>query len=388
MRNLLWPVLLLLLAVVLRSEFFFYLLYAVGGLLLLGSLWLRLGMRQLRWRRVAPSAAFPGEQVQIAIELENRGLLPLPWLSLHESLPPALHTPPMIREVLSLDPGERRTIGYSVSSARRGYYTIGPLAIQTGDVLGLGERGMTAPQVDAITIYPRVVPLDELFLPAALPFGTIVAPRSLFSDPSRPAGTRPYQPSDGVRRVDWKNSARTGELLIRRQQPAIAMDTLIALAFALPEYDAQFRYDTMERALIAAASIAAHLHAFGQPVGLVASGHDQGAEVPAGDESAGAAVAIGTGRAHLTLLLGVLGRLAPASQSGLMPLLRTASARLGWGGTLVVIGGQAATTLLPELLALRRRGLQVALVLAAPTPEDLALARRHGVTALALRDVV
>ena len=132
MRNVRWPlILLLVLAVALRSELFFYLIYVVAGLHIAVRLWLGQTARQLTWRRTAPAAAFPGEPLTVTIELHNDGLLPLPWLSLHESLPAGLRSPPMVREVLSLGPGERRTLSYGLVSRRRGYYQIGPLTLET-----------------------------------------------------------------------------------------------------------------------------------------------------------------------------------------------------------------------------------------------------------------
>ena len=59
---------------------------------------------------------------------------------------------------------------------------------------------------------------------------------------------------------------------MRRYQPAIALETLIALAFSRQEYGGRFPYDVMERALIAAASIAAHLTERRQPIGLCTTG--------------------------------------------------------------------------------------------------------------------
>jgi uncharacterized protein (DUF58 family) len=371
-------IVLLIVAVALRSELFFVLLYIFVGLQLATRLWLRYEMRNLHWRRVAPQAAFPGERLTVEIVLCNHGLLPIPWVALHESLPPALHSPPMIREVVSLGPGEQRVIAYQISGRRRGYYKLGPLTLQTGDVLGLGERPLAGAQPSGLTIYPAVVPLAELGLPAALPYGTLAAPRRLFEDPARPAGVRPYQPADGVRRIDWKASAHAGTPLVRRQQPAIALETLVALAFARSEYGGHFAYDTMERSLTAAASIVAHLANLRQPFGVCVSGHDPAADRPAG------AIPIGSGRAHLIAALGLLGRVEPLAEGALAPELRRAAAGLGWGSTVVIVTGQASTELLPEALALRRRGLEVALVIAEATPEQLALPRRHGIAAFAL----
>jgi uncharacterized protein (DUF58 family) len=379
MKDLLWPILFLfVIAVVLRSELFFFLAYLIAGLQLAARLWLRYGVQRLSWRRVAPSRAFPGEPLMVAVEVVNNSLLPLPWLALHESLPPGLRSPPMVREVISLGPRERRTLTYTLVGRRRGYYRIGPLSIQTGDVLGLRERDLVGQAADPLTIYPHVLPLAELGLPAALPFGTLPAARRLFSDPARPAGTRPYQAADGVRRIDWKATARTGEPQVRRSQPAIALECLVALAFSRAEYGDRFAYDTMERALVAAASITAYLADRRQAFGLVTTGCDPASDAPV------AAVPVGHGRGHLMEVLGVLGRLEPANTGDLAAAARVAAAHLGWGATLVVITGQRGEELVAELLPLRRAGLNIALVIAEALPEDLALPRRHGISAFAL----
>ncbi len=380
MRDMLWPIVVLfLLAAILRSELFFYLLYLVAGLHIAVRLWIGHSARQLRIVRHAPHAAFPGEYVPVTLELQNTGLLPIPWLSLHETLPPALHTPPMVREVVSLGAGEQHNVHYTLASRRRGYYCLGPLALQTGDVLGVGERTLAGlPTVD-LTIYPAVLPLADLGLPASLPFGVVPTRYRLFTDPARPAGVRPYQAADGVRRIDWKATARAGEPQVRRYQPAIAVDMLVALAFSRAEYGGAYAYDTMECALTAAASIAAHLIARRQAVGLCTTGIDAATSVPA------PVVPPGAGRPHLMQVLGVLGRLEPARDGNLGATLLHATAGLGWGSTVMIVTGQRASGVLPDVLALRRRGLNAALVIAEATADDLGLARRHGIVAYALR---
>lgn len=379
MNDLFWlTILLFIVAAVLRSELFFYLLYVVVGLQVLTRFWLRQSVRHLRWRRRAPVAAFPGESLTVELELTNDGLLPLPWVAIHESLPPALRNPPMVREVLSLGAGERRVLAYTVASQRRGYYKLGPLALRMGDVLGLGERVLSGQEHDALTIYPRIVPLSELDLPASLPYGTLSTTQRLFSDPARPVGVRPYQAADGVRRIDWKTTARIGEPHVRRYQPAIALETLIALAFSRQEYGGRYSYDLMERALVAAASIAADLVARRQPIGLCTTGHDPAIGGPA------AVLPVANGRGHLIAVLGALGRLEPASHGALPPLIWQAGAHLGWGSTVVVITGQRGIELVAELLPLKRRGLNIALVITEPAPEELGLPRRHGMAAFGL----
>ena len=379
MNDLFWLTLILFfVALVLRSELFFYLLYVIIGLQLVARLWVRRSAKRLTWRRTAPSAAFPNEALTVELEVKNDSLLPLPWLSLHESIPMSLRNPPAVREVLSLGAGERHTLRYTLVGRQRGYYRLGPLTLGTGDVLGLGERTVHAGTLDTLTIYPQILPLHELGLPATLPYGTLGTRQRLFTDPARPAGVRPYQPADGVRRIDWKSTAHSGTTLVRRYQPAIALETLIALAFSRQEYGNRFAFDLMERSLVAAASIAAFLNSRAQPIGLCSSGIDAATGVPL------LPIPVGAGRANLIGILAALGRLEVAQTGAIPAILGQATTHLGWGSTIVVVTGQRDTALLAQLLPLKRRGLNVALVMTEPTPEELAAPRSHGIATFGL----
>lgn len=380
MRSLLVPILILLaIAVALRSDLFFYLLYVLIGFVFVSRLWLRQGLRQLRWERSVPRAGFPGETVSVAVTIRNKGLLPIPWLAVHESLPTGLRTPPMYREVLSLGAGEVQTLRYALVGSRRGYYALGPLTISTGDMLGFGERRLIGLEQEHLTIYPVVLTLADLELPATLPYDVLPSGRRLFSDPARPAGVRPYEPGDSVRQIDWKSTARSAGLQVRRYQPAIALETMLALAFTRAEYDDQFVYEETERAITATASLAAHLTGLRQPVGLCTNGRD-----PAFPEQT-PLIPIGAGRAHLMEVLGVLGRLEFGNDTEMMAVVLRATAQIGWGGTLIVVSGPRADPLLMPLIALRRRGLNVVLILTDATPDDLARIRRHGIAAFVIR---
>ncbi|MCG8352377.1 MAG: DUF58 domain-containing protein [Chloroflexales bacterium] len=376
MQNLFWLTLVLLIvAALLRSEISFYLLYVVVGLQFAARFWVRRSARSVAWRRQAPIAAFPREPVTIQIELHNQGRLPLPWLALHEHISPALRSPPWLRQVLSLGAGERRHISYTVYGQRRGYYQLGPLTLRTGDVLGLDEHPLNGATTDALTIYPQVLSLGDLNLPASLPFGVLPAARSLFADPARPIGVRNYQPGDSFRQIDWKNSARLGSLQVRRYQPAIALETLIVLALGRNEYPSRFVYDAMERAIVTAASIAAHLVAHRQPVGFCTTGNDPLTQTQA------TPLPVATGQTRLIEVLRLLGRVGVANHGDLPTLADQTSAHLGWGSTVVLITGSCDATLIAALLPLKRRGLNLALVVIEAFPANLALARQYGISA-------
>lgn len=368
-------ILVLAVAALLRSEIFFYLLYLLVGLQVLAWLWVRQSTRRIVWQREVPPAAFPSEPVEITITVRNESLLPIPWLALHESVPPTLRTPPAIRQVITLGAREQRVIRYIVEGRKRGLYQLGPLNLRTGDVFGLHEQALAGGQNGELVIYPTVLPLPELGLPAALPFGVRPSPHSLFVDPARPIGARAYAPGDSVRQIDWKSSARVGDLQVRRHEPAIARETLVALAFSQSEYPGRYMYDSLERAVVAAASIAADQIARRQPVGLCASGVDPIVGAPA------APIPTANGRAHLIELLRLLGRLEAAPTGDIVAVLSRAATLLGWGSTVVIVAYNAPLSLIERLIPLQRRGLNLALVLVEGTPADLDLARQHHIAA-------
>ncbi|MFV9503107.1 MAG: DUF58 domain-containing protein [Oscillochloridaceae bacterium umkhey_bin13] len=361
------------LAALLRSEIFFYLLYVLVGLQLAAWAWVWVIARGLRWSRELPAALFPGEPAEVRLIVRNASLLPIPWLVIHESVPPALRLDDGVRRVVSLAANEQRAITYSLRGQRRGLYQVGPLRLRTGDALGLFERPLDGGTTSSLVVYPHVVPLPKLGLPAGLPFGARPEPGGLFSDPARPAGPRDYHVGDGLRQIDWKSSARVGGLQVRRHEPALARVTLLALAFSRSEYPGRYLHDELERAIIATASLAADLIGRGQPVGMYTSGRDGLSAAPA------APLLPASGRTHLMNLLSLLGRLEAPPEADLLHGLDRATAKLGWGSTVVVIAATAPSSLIERLLPVRRRGLRLALVLVESSAADLALARRHGV---------
>jgi len=124
--------------------------------------------------------------------------------------------------------------------------------------------------------------------------------------------------------------------------------------------------------------VAAYLAARRQPIGLCTTGYDPQIGAPA------TPLAVATGRAHLIEVLGTLGRLDIASGGALPELIWQAGARLGWGSTVVAITGQRGAELVAALLPLKRRGLNVALIITEPSAEDLGLPRRHGIRTFGL----
>jgi uncharacterized protein (DUF58 family) len=354
---------LFLVAIILRIDFFFTVVYLLFAVYLLSRLWTRRMVDRLEVKRRFIDHAFPGEEVGVDVTLHNAGWLPIPWLEAHESLPVDLTAPPFHREVISLDPRQRHQFHYTLNCRRRGYYPIGPLMMQTGDLLGILGRKRAEVAAEHVIIYPRVVPLQQLGLPTRSPLAALPAPAPLFEDPTRVMGVRDYQRGDSPRRIHWTATASVGRLLVKRYQPAIARETLICLDLDEKNYGRRQRYTATELAIVVAASIANHIITREKlPAGLSTEAWD-----PLLDGRTRFSLPPRSERGHLMNLLEVLARVQITNVTPLADLLRQESVYLPWGATLTVITGRESQALFETLVYLRRTGFAVALILVQPS---------------------
>ena len=361
------PFLVVLLAVAFftQVDLFFYLLYTLAGIYVLGRLWARRSVAAVVLERRHDQRAFLGETVPVDVEVHNRSWLPVLWLRLHDTVPADLMPGAVFRRVISLLPRERVRLSYGLVGRRRGYYRVGPLVAMGGDLIGSASYENRHVDDDYVIVYPKIVALTDLGLPSQSPFGTLASRERLFEDPTRIRGVRDYQAGDSLRRMDWKTSARVGRLQVRRYEPAIALETAVFLNLDGAEYTQTYRRRATELGIVIAASVAVHLVEKRQAVGLFTNGRDPLAE----SYNSPPSLPLRKGREHLMNLLDLLACIELAAEDEPLPfldLLNRRSLGLPWGSTVVIITAQEAEGLMSTLLALRRRGLAIVLVLTCP----------------------
>lgn len=365
MRNLIGIVLVLfVLAVFLRIDFYFSIVYLLAAVYLLGRLWIHAGWRHLSVQRRMVNRAFPDETIPVELVVRNTGRLPIPWVEVQDSLPVELTSPPFYREVVTLGAQQEHRFTYTLACYKRGYYRIGPLSLQTGDLLGVTQPLMMKQAPEYVIVYPRVLPLEKLGLPTHSPLAALPAPATLFEDSTRIIGVRPYQIGDSPRRIHWTSTAKAGKLLVKRYQPAVARETLICLDFAQETYAGRRFYDASELAIVAAASLANHIIIReGLAVGLAMQAVD-----PLEETTAHFSLPPRRERTHLMNLLEVLARVQPVPNpaTSFLDFLRRETTRLSWGATVIVISGAESESLYETLAYLRSANFAPALILVMP----------------------
>jgi uncharacterized protein (DUF58 family) len=362
-----WLLLLLLaIAFFLQVDFIFYILYVLVGVLLWSRFYTPRVMRRLMAGRDYNRRAFLGEIVPVKLAIHNRGRFDIPWVQFDESVPPQLRLEESVRQVVTLRGGQTHQVTYYVRGAQRGYYQLGPLRLSSGDLFGLSAAYLGYLAADALTIYPRIISLTELGLPSRLPFGTIASRQRLFEDPARPMGVRDFRHGDSLRQMNWKVSAHARQMVVKTYEPAISLETVILLNLHDEDYERSDRADTVEWAIVVAASLASHLINQRQAVGLITNGVDplraqalHGTDDGVGfDETSGRllyrrnwsksstdsavrwippAILPHNGRSQLMKILEQLARIESDHTVSFSAWARAACVNLGWGVTILAV---------------------------------------------------
>ncbi len=248
------------------------------------ELWFRNAMTHLLIRQhLSEHKLFFGERVTLSLTIENRKLLPLPWLEVENSINPPLRrtseqeyslAPPRDRLINTwlLWSYQRVTRRYRMTCAARGFHVFGPVRLTCSDPFGWLEKDLYAMAAEHLLVYPLISPLQTLGLPAAFPMGERVGVRQLLEDPLWFAGNREYEIGDDPRRIDWKATARSGELRSKIYESTTERRLLILLdtwtySSALNRVD----FELQEFAICAAASLANWGLDEGYAVGLLAN---------------------------------------------------------------------------------------------------------------------
>jgi uncharacterized protein (DUF58 family) len=157
---------------------------------------------------------------------------------------------------------------------RRGYFQLGPLVLETGDLFGLHRRYRVVSDPHFLLVYPKVMPLEGFDIASKRPIGEVRMTYRLYEDPTRIAGVRRYEPGDPLNRVHWNATARTGQLHSKVYEPSTVAGITILLDYHQQSHNPQHEPIRSELAITAAATLANAVYEMGQQIGLVTNGRD------------------------------------------------------------------------------------------------------------------
>lgn len=259
--------------------------------------WARIALREVIYTPV-PSARrlVQGDRFQLSIQVENRKPLPLPWLQLREIIPAGLSLSDAregetlrtfnggieVAETVGLGGYERANLTVELIATRRGHYTFGPAHLRSGDIFGFyrTDRSLRRHETDLV-VFPELRELPILRFPAQRPIGDSAIRHPFIEDITRPSSVREFRSGDGARKVDWKTSAKRGELFVRTYDASVS-HCVVMIVDCATHADAYWRIDTgiLESTITAAATIATRCHKQKFHLGFICNGTPMSGSTP------------------------------------------------------------------------------------------------------------
>jgi uncharacterized protein (DUF58 family) len=222
-----------------------------------------------------------GGALDVTVSLTNAKLLPLVWLRLRDDWPRGLEPrgftleparwadAQRLTQTLSLRWYERVRRRYRVDCVQRGQLWFGPATLEAGDPFGIAGVVREITDREPVLVLPKVLMVTGLDLLTGRPLIDAEAVRSLARDPAELHGTRPYLPGDPLHAVNWRATARTGELYANEFEPTSLAAVKILLDVGVYEHVWQgVDPERVELLCTVAASVASAFAASGHAVGL------------------------------------------------------------------------------------------------------------------------
>ncbi len=178
--------------------------------------------------RFAREHIFEGEESALKEIIQNRKRLPLPMVKVKfktdrhlifgDSVEGARTTDQFYRnDMFRVGGGEKITRTLKFTGGRRGFYEIDGASLVASDIFLTSQMVDDMPLHTEIYVYPRPYDSQKLRQSLTQINGEVLSKRHLLEDPFEYRGIREYQPFDDMRSINWKATARTGELKVNEK---------------------------------------------------------------------------------------------------------------------------------------------------------------------------
>lgn len=252
-----------------------------------------------------------GEKATLVEVITNDKKLPLPLINLKfqadrdlifskEDTNSAVSDKVYRNDVFSLLWNQRITRRIPVLMNRRGVFKIDRLEVSFAGMFMDEINVLQIPSQCNITVFPKATPVRELEMMNRMIQGEVERKKYLFEDPFVFKGIREYDSHDSMKNVNWKATAKTGNLMVNDFNESMSRNVCILLNL---DSEGALRYDQIsEEAISLAAGFAQSIIEKGISVSLLSNGCDY-------DTKGQTIVAPGAGISHLNEINTALARI-------------------------------------------------------------------------------
>ncbi|HIW14368.1 MAG TPA: DUF58 domain-containing protein [Firmicutes bacterium] len=213
-----------------------------------GLVFRKFSFRKLRYTcRFSTSEAMEGDEIALIEEVENRGLLPLPWLKAEltssrwlefaDSQSLVTEETRFVPSFFMMKPHHKVTRRWKVRCLKRGIYDLKKVVLVTTDLLGGCSPSQMVDVNARLTVLPAPADLTLDFRTPKHMIGDVIVRRHLLFDPFLIAGVRAYTPGDTMNRIHWLATARQGELMVHNNEYSAGQSLSVILNIQSRPYE-------------------------------------------------------------------------------------------------------------------------------------------------------
>jgi len=334
-------------------------------------------------REIQADSLFYGEEGYITLTVRNNSFLPALNILLSDRPDFQLNFYGRQRFLLNLKGRSSTTVRYPIKGSSRGQYVLRNRTVEASDFFGQFPWVDVYPDEQIITVYPRIFPVTGFYKTYRQPFGSIRNRYPIFEEITKLDGIRPFQSGDDRKKINWKQSARFGELLVNQYTPSISQKTLILLNQYSGDYDFRYREFYTELALEIAVSAAGHLTELSQEIGIQGSAEMRERKAVNGQiveerQIDRFRLPPASGHRELQAILNLLAGIHPQDETLFLEELNPEILRLEHNACLLIISPDLDADACARVGSLRQQGLDPAVFLFGPSlRRDYGLKKFH-----------
>ena len=223
-----------------------------------------------------------GEDVELIEVAENRKRLPLPFIILKFEAPRELKFYDMVNtstsdnlyreDMLTMKAFSKHTRRIKAMCSKRGYYVFPRVGITTSDLLLIERFTRDFPNNSHLVVLPEILNTGMIQMLTSVTLSELQCRRTLLTDPFTLAGIREYGPNDPMKSINWKASAKTGELMVN--QNASTCTQKVHIFLNLDYYNQKRSTSLLERSISLTYTYLRELAELGIPASVYTNGLD------------------------------------------------------------------------------------------------------------------
>ena len=335
-------------------QFFYQFLYTLILMGVIGIGWALLNLRGLdvQLSRIT-SRGQVGEYLEGRVAIRNTNRLPKSWLEVTEFTDLPGNTP---GRGIAMVKDQARTWRTDTYLSRRGLYRVGQVEVVGQDPLGIFRFRRLFGKPEPFIVFPATEPLPDMDLRLAnLPSESRTS-HSVSQITTDVSSVREYVHGDSFRRIHWPYTARMNTLMVKEFDLGQSADAWVLLDMQRSSHSSSNddSDNTEELGVTIAASLISRLVELSMPVGLASNSDNTYIFRPDSSPE------------HQGRLFESLAQMRANGNVSLERYLYDMRSQLSRFNTLTVITPSARSDWVPALNDLRRKGVNVAVVLIDP----------------------